>query len=89
LQGEKLIEIAQWASIPVVMAFGFGGGEGGAMLRKARRPVYHHFVLVNSVVDVIEGENDEDGGEDGGREGRPSGGAGKDLRLDGNEGVGG
>ena len=37
LHGEEPIEFERWVGVPVIKAFGLGGGEGG----KVRRPGYH------------------------------------------------
>jgi anthranilate synthase / indole-3-glycerol phosphate synthase / phosphoribosylanthranilate isomerase len=57
LHGEEPIEFARWVGVPVVKAFGLGGGEGG----EVRRPGYHLFVLIDSVVNQGEGEGDGEG----------------------------
>ena len=66
LHREEPIEFARWVGVPVVKAFGLGSGEreGG----EERRSGYHHFVLVNSVVNVVdqsEGEGEKVSGGTG------------------------
>jgi hypothetical protein len=57
LHREEPIDFARWVGVPAIKAFGLGEREGGA----ARRPGYHHFVLVDSVVDRGEDEGEGDG----------------------------
>jgi len=59
LHGDEPVEFARWVGVPVIKAFSLSEGEGG----EARRPGYHHFVLVDSVVDVVDrGEGAVKGG---------------------------